>query len=159
MQSPEIRPIEPQTVAFLALWGSYDQIPAGYGRLYGWLARHGLESTGMPQAVYLTDPAAGPPESAAFELWAPVTPETPEQPPDAEGVGVKRADMGTAAVAVHVGTYDTIEQTYDALWAWVCGQGFEVCGPPSEVYFSDPATTKPEEYRTEVRVPVRKSSA
>ena len=50
----EIRQHPQMTVAYLAMSGPFDQIPAGYGRLYGWVAQHGLQPTEPPRAVYLT---------------------------------------------------------------------------------------------------------
>lgn len=156
MFSAELKQIEPQNVAFVIMHGAYDQIPEGYGRLYGWLALHGIAPQGMPQAVYLTDPASVPVEEAVFELWAPVAPDQPEMSANEDGIGIKLVPSTLVAAAMHVGPYETIERTYESLWAWIGGQGHAPAGPPAEVYFSDPEETRPEEYLTEVRVPVLK---
>jgi len=37
------------------------------------------------------------------------------------------------------------------------GNGYEIVGPATEVYLSNPAETPPEELLTEVRFPVRKN--
>ncbi|MRR12202.1 hypothetical protein EG835_06990, partial [bacterium] len=56
MFQPEIKMSEPVTVAFVRKQGSYEQIPEGYGQLYGWIAQHGLilARDGAPIAVYIT---------------------------------------------------------------------------------------------------------
>jgi effector-binding domain-containing protein len=38
--------------------------------------------------------------------------------------------------------------------AWVADQGFEVSGPPMEAYLNDPGEVSPDQYLTEVMVPV-----
>ena len=128
-----IKQTEPVTVAYVAMRGAYSQTPEGYGRLYGWIAQHGLQPTGMPQAVYFTSPADTPESDALWELRAPVT-ETPDASPGAEGVGVKHLPAMTVASTVFVGPYDAIAPTYEALGAWVGQHGYRMAGPPAEIY-------------------------
>ncbi len=56
---------------------------------------------------------------------------------------------------LHVGPYETLDQTYGALMGWIAEQGRSVAGPMWEVYWSDPgAEPDPTRWRTEVIVPV-----
>jgi effector-binding domain-containing protein len=152
MFDAQVRQAEPETVAYITMHGSYDQIPQGYGALYGWLAQHGLQPTGPPHAVYLTPPAPEV-EDPVWELWAPVA-DTGDIQPDSMGVGVKHVPEHTVAVTMHKGSYDALPATYDSLMQWAAGQGYVLAGPPEEVYFSDPNEVAPEEYLTEIRFPV-----
>lgn len=154
MLEAEVKRTEPMTVAYIVMSGSYDQIPQAMGRLYGWLGGKGLRPEGMPHGVYLTDPAEGPIEQARWEVWAPVTDEAAEMPADAAGLGVKRVPAMLVAAAMHKGPYESIGATYEGLMRWVTEHGYHVSGPPEEVYFSDPSLVPPEEYLTEVLVPV-----
>jgi effector-binding domain-containing protein len=156
MFEPEIKTVESETVAFVEMQGPYAQIPEGYGRLYGWVAQHGMTPEGMPKAVYLTAPDQVPEEQARWELWAPVAEGTAEQPTDDSGCGVKRVGERLVASAMHTGPYETIGETYEPLGQWLFGQGYAIAGPSEEVYFSDPEEVPPEEYVTEVRFPVAK---
>ena len=61
---------------------------------------------------------------------------------------------GRYAVAVHVGAYDTLPQTYDALYAWVRENGHTDNGAPFESYIDDPQTKPMDEVRTEVCIPI-----
>lgn len=47
---------------------------------------------------------------------------------------------GRAVVTVHVGPYDTMAETYDALSRWCAGQGVTLASEMWEEYLSDPAT-------------------
>lgn len=151
-----IKDTEPMSVAFVAIRGAYDQIPAAMGRVYGFAAEHGLVAQGMPHGVYLTPPDAGPESGAQWEVWAPVAGEPVESGPDAAGRGFKTVPAKLVASVMHRGPYETVEETYRELGRWIGENGYEVVGPPEELYYSDPATTPPEEYLTEIQFPVRK---
>jgi effector-binding domain-containing protein len=157
MSKPQIEDLAAQTVAFLSLTGSFDQIPTGYDRLYGWVLQHELLPADMPQAVYLTDPATTPVDQCHFELWAPIAGEAADVEPDETGVGVKHLDPMTVAVAVHVGPYDAVAPAYEALMRWISEEGYVIVGPPMEAYMSDPEETPPERTVTQLRVPVSKA--
>lgn len=158
MFQPEIKMSEPVTVAFIHKQGSYEQIPEGYGQLYGWIAQHGLipARDGAPMAVYLTDPAEASEAEAVWELWAPLAGNPASTEPDADGLGVKDIEPAWVASAMHHGPYESIEPTYDKLMDWIEAQGYRISGPYVEIYYSDPDETPPEEYLTEVRFPVEK---
>lgn len=154
MSSPEIKVADAQTVAYLTMAGPYTQTPEGYGRLYGWISQHGLVPSGMPRAVYLTMPPETPEEVAVWELWAPIAGNPPESEPDDAGVGVKHLAAMTVVSAMHKGPYETVGPTYEEMWAWIGGNGYQIAGPPMEIYFSDPNKVLPEEYLTEIQMPV-----
>jgi effector-binding domain-containing protein len=154
MSEPKIKQTAPQTVAFITMRGSYDQTPAGYGRLYEWVTRRRLTPAGMPAAVYLTVPSAAPGVEAIWELWAPVAPDAEAAEPDESGVGIKQIQPMMVASVVYTGPYDGVGPTYEAMWAWIRANGYVPAGPPMEVYHSDPEDTPPEESVTEILMPV-----
>jgi len=156
MSNPELKTADAQTVAYLRMTGPYTQTPEGYGLLYGWISQHGLVPSGMPHAVYLTMPADTPEEEAVWELWAPVGGNPPETEPDDSGVGVKHVAATLVLSAMHHGPYETVAPTYDEMWVWIGANGYIVAGPPMEIYYSDPNKVPPEEYLTEVQMPIAK---
>ena len=151
-----VKETEPMTVAFAAMRGAYAQIPDAMSRVYGYAGQSGLVPAGMPHAVYFTPPEQGPESEAVWEVWAPVVGEPPESGPDANGLGVKRVASKLVASTMYKGPYEGIEPTYRELGQWVADHGYDMAGPPEELYYSDPADTPPEEYLTEIRFPVRK---
>lgn len=157
MPEPSVITTEPMTVAFITMHGPYAQTPEGFGRLYGWIGGRGLQPMGMPAAVYLTMPADTPEAEALWELWAPVTDAADEAAPDASGIGIKHVSATLAASAMHTGPYETLAPTYQMLWDWIAEQGYVPAGPPLERYYSDPAEVPPEEYLTEIVMPVRRA--
>lgn len=154
MFDPGIKQTEPMTVAFLAVKGPYGQIPQAMGQLYGTAAQMGIMPTGMPMAVYFTDPAEVPEAEALWELWAPLAGPHEPMPADESGFGIKDIGAETVAFALHKGPYETIDETYDRLGTWATSEGKRIVGPPREIYYSDPNTTPAEEYLTEVQFPI-----
>jgi len=154
MFDPGIKQTEPITVAFLAMKGPYAQIPEGMGRLYGTAAQIGLMPTGMPMAVYFTDPAEGPESEALWELWAPVAGEPEPLAADESGFGIKVVPSERVVFAMHRGPYELIGDTYDQLMAWLQTESYTMSGAPREAYLSDPNTTAPEDYLTEIQLPI-----
>ncbi len=151
-----VKQTEPMTVAFLAMRGPYAQIPEGLGQLYGFVAASGFVPAGMPHAVYFTAPDAGPESEAQWELWAPVAGDAPAAGPDERGLGVKQVPPQRVAATIHKGPYEGVEATYRELGGWIATEGYEMSGPPMEIYMSDPNEVAPEEYLTEIQFPVAK---
>ena len=61
---------------------------------------------------------------------------------------------GTAAVAIHVGPYETLETTHAAIEKYLGDNGL-TAGAPWETYITDPATTpNPAEWQTEIVYPL-----
>jgi effector-binding domain-containing protein len=70
---------------------------------------------------------------------------------------VQAGQLGGCEVAYarHVGPYDTIGQTWDALSDWVREQGRELQGPGWESYLTDPgAEPDPAKWVTEIFLPL-----
>jgi AraC family transcriptional regulator len=151
----QLKQTEPETIAFISMHGPYDQIPDAMGRLYGWVGQHGMQPVGMPAGVYLSDPTLSETEPL-WELHTPIADDLPDTPVDEWCCGVKHVDPHLVAFAMHRGPYETVGATYGELAAWIAMNGFEVDGPPEELYFSDPETTAPADYLTEIRFPVTK---
>ncbi len=71
-------------------------------------------------------------------------------------VGSSRLPGGLAASIVHLGPYETIDQTYDQLQRSLDDSGLHACGPMWEVYWTDPAMEPdPARWRTEIIVPIQ----
>jgi len=62
---------------------------------------------------------------------------------------------GRAVSAIHVGPFDTLEQTYTELMAWMAEQRLQPAEHMWEIYLSDPATEPdPSTWRTQIVWPV-----
>jgi len=111
------------------------------------IARSGGHPVGPPFTKYTTYSET----SVEFEAGVPV------DTPFAGAGDVVPGELGgcEAAVAMHLGPYDTIGTTYRALQAWIEGQGRRPSTVMWERYLSNPDTEPdPATWRTEVVWPV-----
>ena len=69
---------------------------------------------------------------------------------------VKEVPAHQVAYMVHKGPYDQMGQVFQKLSMWIIQQGYEIVGPPLEVYHTRPDQLPPEEWVTEVRFPIKK---
>jgi AraC family transcriptional regulator len=117
--------------------------------LFGHAMANGLAMSGPPFARY---PEVGM-ATLVVEAGVPlVEPATGELPPGMEALTIP---AGPAAVAVHIGPYDRLGETYRALEDWLESGGRKAAGPPRETYLTDPGEhPDPETWRTEIAQPV-----
>jgi len=62
---------------------------------------------------------------------------------------------GGAAACLHVGPYDQVGATYDALQKWMEANGHTPSGIAYEFYLNDPQTTPATELQTQVVFPLK----
>lgn len=72
-------------------------------------------------------------------------------------MGVKEVPTQVVASVMYKGPYDGMGPTREQLFRWIGEQAYRVVGPPRELYYSDPAEAPPEEYLTEVQIPVTRA--
>jgi AraC family transcriptional regulator len=122
-------------------------IAEGLGKTYPYALQNGLAIAGRPFARY-SDVGPG---LMTIEVGTPLAAA-------AAGVGDIEAVTlpgGPAAVAVHMGPYDTLQQTYVAIERWMQDQGVRPGGSPWESYITDPAEhPDPSNWRTDVFWPI-----
>lgn len=78
-------------------------------------------------------------------------------PYDTEHRSVIEIKESLYAIARHIGSYDGLPQTYRKLISYIVENGYEISGMAAEVSLvSTVQTDKPEEYVTEIQIPVIK---
>lgn len=117
--------------------------------VFGHAQREGLAMSGPPFARY---PEFGM-GSLVMEAGVPL--QAPAPGPLEEGMEALTIPAGPAAVTVHRGPYDTLQETYRLLEAWLEREGRERNGPPREMYLTDPGEhPDPATWETEIIQPV-----
>ena len=122
-------------------------IAEGLGKTYPYALQNSLAIAGRPFARY-SDVGPG---LMTIEVGTPLA-------APAAGVGDIEAITlpgGPAAVAVHMGAYDKLQDTYAAIERWMQEHGVRAAGAPWESYITDPAEhPDPANWRTDVYWPI-----
>lgn len=123
-----------------------------YHELWDYWVKNGLEHDGGTQCFALYHGEFNP-QKIDIECGFSVKKQMP-----AEGrVKCREVEGQLMASTVHTGSYQTLENAYNAIFAWMNENGYEISeGPMRDVYFNDPAVTPENELKTESLFPVRK---
>ena len=151
MRAFEIRfvPHQHTAVVFASspLEGIADSMGTALAKAFDAVGQAGAEPAGPPFARYLSFEPDHVDFEAGVEVPAPFPPTGEATPGDLGGC--------EAAVAMHVGPYEALATTYDALTRWVASQGRVPGGGMWERYLTDPdAEPDPSRWMTEVFVPL-----
>ncbi len=124
------------------------RIPAAISEIHRYLQRRHVKPSGPP---YLQCPEPDATGIVDIEIGWPVG-----RAVDGEG-GIEPGTLagGRAAWTEHRGSYDTVDQTYAALYEWIGRTGHTPAGPARELYVTGPEVTDPKDIVTEVVAPIR----
>jgi len=148
-----MREVVPQQAASIRAqipWAEIGPFVGGaMGEIFQTIATQGGRVTGPPMAIYHCADAEQP------ELDVEVAVPLAGTVKSAGRVGATTVLGGLVATTLHVGSYETVGQAYQALGAWVQEHSHETAGPPREVYLTDPNETEPSANRTEILWPIK----
>jgi effector-binding domain-containing protein len=119
-----------------------------FGELFGFVGRKGIQPVGPPFAYYYSFS----PEKIDMECGVPVS-----IPIGGEGrVQAGKLPSGNALRAVHIGPYDRLEETYNAMMAYAKEMDLNLEEAMWEYYLTDPdSEPDPSKWMTEIFVLVR----
>jgi effector-binding domain-containing protein len=112
----------------------------------------GASPAGAPFAIYHNVPFR--PDDIDVEMGIPIDHRVDV---DEERTQLHLDEMpaGLVAYTVYEGDYRGIGAAYDALYDWLGKSEYRPVGPPREIYRVGPeATRRPNQYRTEIDVPI-----
>ena len=147
----ERRQIDAQPILYIRRRISHSDLQATMGECFGILYQHGVANglaiAGYPITRYV---------DTGMGLWT-VDFAMPLIEP-AESSGEMSSDVlgdCAAAAAVHVGPYETLNETHSAIDQWIAEHGYEADSAPWEQYLTDPADVPdPTDWRTDVIWPL-----
>lgn len=146
----EFRSVPEQPIAAIRFNTPLDGIGASMAQafpaIFETVTKAGAVPAGAPLARYHTFGEEVIDYECAIPLAAPWTGDGEVQAGSIGG--------GETAFGVHVGPYDQLRGTWEALMAWVKEQGREAAGAPWESYVDDPTEVGSDKLRTEIFVPV-----
>jgi AraC family transcriptional regulator len=143
------------SLAYIEHRGPFEKIPwqSYIEKLYGWAKEQKVMPGFYPMGIYHDDPKVVPQEELRTEIA--ITFKGKAQ----EGSGVKIREMPAMKVAAisHKGPGSEFQKTYGTLMEWIENKGFEVSGPPMEIYSKKPEVVDGETILyAKVMMPVKK---
>ena len=148
-----VRRLPPLRVAYARHIGPYHEVGEAWSKLMMWAGPRGLLGPNMVRlGISHDDPEITPPERLRYDAALVV----PDSVTGSGEVAIQEIAGGEYAVAMHRGPYDRLGETYAAL----CGQWLPTSGrearnaPPLEFYRTSFEEAPPEEFLTEICVPL-----
>jgi effector-binding domain-containing protein len=130
--------------------GSYENHEAVIGDFMRLVDEQEVEFSGPMIGIYYNSPMDTPEDSLIWEIGF----EVPQETEVSDPLIVKKWEFTKAAKAMHIGPYETVDQTYPKIFEFIGKQSMMPTGPIMERFLSDPEQVAPEELKTEIWVPV-----
>ena len=118
-----------------------------YGAIMKYLGQLGEIPTGPPFVIYFNLDM----QDLDIEIGFPVS----KKFPDKETIKSSEIPAGNYASTVHIGPYDEMESTYNALNQWIQEKGYETKRFAIEFYYNDPNEVGWENTQTEIQLPIK----
>ncbi len=149
----EIKKLEPMRVAFVRHTGPYNECGNAWEKLGMVLGKEGLLGGAQLLGLCHDDPEVTPGDKIRYDACC--TLDGDYQPQG--DIGVMLIEGGEYAMATHFGPFEGIGDTYARLFGeWLPRSGRELrSGPCLELYLTDPENTEPEDYITDIYMPLR----
>ena len=154
MLAPEKKQVKEQTVISLEHAGAHADIGKVYHELNEWARKNSVKTAGPGFTVFLSPPNEFDPSSALFEVCVPVA----SAPKGDAHIRVKKIPAAAVAAVKVKGPYSQIPAHYTEMLAWLSAEGWEIAGPPREVYIKRPDAQgkgDPKEFITEIQFPIK----
>jgi AraC family transcriptional regulator len=141
----QLKDVKKQATLVIKKTVKREEIGAALGeifpKIFAYLGANNIKPSSAPMAKYKV-------VGDKFEMEGGVI--VPDGTKGEGEIVVGELPAGKAAFAVHVGPYEKLPKTYQALAEWLKAKGDKPTDIGWEIYVSDPGQAKPEETKTEV---------
>jgi effector-binding domain-containing protein len=145
--------LAPKTIIYVAGSGTwdkaYDTLVEAFKKLGAYLDGAGLKASGPAMTIYTSTDDTGFDFKAAIPLA-----EVPKGPPSKE-LAVGRSPDGKVLKFVHRGSYDDLNQTYEAITNYLDEKGLDAKDLLIEEYVTDLVTSPQDKLVVNVLVPLK----
>jgi len=133
--------------------GSWDDafatISGAFKKLRAYTGKAGLKVDGLPMTIFLSTDDTG------FEYEAALPIDQPPKDQPGNGVFVGQSPEGHALKFIHRGSYDDLDNTYEAITNYLDDKRLESKDMFIEEYVTDPATSDENKLTINVFVPIK----
>lgn len=117
---------------------------SAFGEVFGFVGAQGITPLAMPMSVYLEQ------DPTILRFRAGVIVSEQDAAKASDGIKTDTLPAGDAIFTVHIGAYDGLGATHQALWNHMDAQGLPAAMPIWEIYVDDPGTVDADKLRTEI---------
>lgn len=142
----EIQIVERPETAIISEWGTLPikEIDKLFSKVYEKAGKAGVRPADAPITIYHSK--VFDPDSTEMEVAVPIA--------EADKA-TRMLAGGKFAMAVHIGPYSQLNQTYTDIAKWIEENGHIMSGAPFEIYYNNPQDTPVEDLKTEVFFPIK----
>lgn len=145
--------LTPKTIVYVAGSGTwdtaFDALLDGFKKIDAYVDQAGLKPSGPVMTIYTSTDDTG----FDFQAAVPIA-EPPKEPPTGD-IRVGRSPEGKALKFVHRGSYDAMNQTYEAITNFLDDRGLDAQDLLIEEFLTDPVATAPDKLVVNVFVPLK----
>ncbi|MDJ0590866.1 MAG: MerR family transcriptional regulator [Pleurocapsa sp. MO_226.B13] len=155
-----LKPVSSQLVAStLGIIPNFDDcgpiIDKLFDRVYSYVFSQGIEDVGSGINVYHETKLRD--RHIPIETLVPIPHDFPAKEGKTDSIWVyELPEVETMACVVHHGSFDSLGKAYDVLLKWVCKHEYQIAGSTREIYLEYERNGDPNQYVTEVQIPVEK---
>jgi effector-binding domain-containing protein len=145
--------LTPKTIIFMKGNSTWDKalenLQDAFKSVYALIERQGLARAGASMTIYTQADDTGFSYQAAVPLA-----EAPKDPPKGD-IEVGQSPGGKALKFIHRGSYDSMDNTYEAITTYLDEKRLEAADSFIEEYETDPVTTPEDKFVVTVYVPLK----
>jgi effector-binding domain-containing protein len=145
--------LAPKTVIYLKGNSTWDKaletLIDSFKSVYAYLDKQGLKRAGPPMTIYIQADDTG------FQVHAAVPVEAEPKDPPKGDIAAGKSPGGKALKFVHRGSYDSMDNIYEAITNHLELKGLEAQDVFVEEYQTDPVTTPEDKFVITVYVPIK----
>jgi effector-binding domain-containing protein len=142
-----------KTIVYVKGTGSWDKafeiITGSFKKVKSYLDKEGIKPDGLPMTIFTATDDTG----FEYQTAVPIS-DAPKNPPRGD-LALGRSPEGKALKFVHRGSYDDLDNTYEAITNYLDDKHLESQGLFIEEYVTDPVKTNAENLMVNVFVPVK----
>ena len=128
---------------------AYDTLTEAFKKVSAYMGSAGLKAAGPAMTIYTATDDTG------FDFKAAIPLTEPPKAPPAQDVKVGQSPEGRALKFVHRGTYDELNQTYEAITNYLDEKGLDAQDVLIEEYLTELGTTPDSKLVVNVFVPLK----
>lgn len=147
--------IKDQKVAIMNYKGSLNDMEVLISKLSGWVEVEEVKTTGSLFAIFYNNPRTVKEDEVVYDVGIPISLE--EDVDATEEIRIELLIEHTVLSAVHNGSLDNIQETYNTMAEYSIENKYDIIGSPKEIYIKNKYEVENEdEMITEIQLPVIK---